>query len=537
MDAILTGVPGLYKKCSIFIGFLLIGAQLAPLSAAETMPPSAEGLASNCPELFSNFSNEEQLRLQAFYQQRGSHAAWASPVQLERLASQLEQLADDGLNPDNYQLQHIRQLVSQPAAAGAQADCRDMLVSQAYLQALHDLSRGRLQQGKIEPLWHSELTPAPSAMPTLSQSQLTLADLGQAFNEARPSSSQYRQLRLSYARVRQSELPNWPKIASGPLLKAGMQDPRIPALDERLVSEGYLPASAVNPDDTQYNSQRVAAMEKFQRRHGLQADGIIGAGTLAELNVSAAQRRDQLRINLERWRWISPDIEAESLLVDIDGGYLSYYRDRALVWKTRTQVGRAQRQTPSLKSMLTRLTLNPTWTVPPTILKKDKLPAIRADSNFLAEHQLRVLDFEGNELDPADIDWQRPGGIMLRQDAGPNNPLGQMALRFPNPFSVYLHDTPSQALFAKAPRTFSSGCVRVEDVYQVLDMLLTPAEKQRVDELLASGRTFEYKLPRRVPIIMAYWTAEADDKGQPLYRPDIYGHDERLVAALNAATR
>ena len=527
----------MYKKCSIFIGFLLIGAQLAPLAAAETTQPLPGGLASGCPGLFNNSSSENQQRLESFYQQRGTQPAWASPAQLESLASQLEQLADDGLNPENYQLQHIRQLISQPTAAGTQADCRDMLVSQAYLQALHDLSRGRLQQSAIEPLWHSELTPAPSAMLTLSQSQLTLGDLAQAFNEARPSSSHYLKLRQSYARARQSELPNWPKIASGPLLKAGMQDPRIPAIDERLISGGYLPASAVNPADTQYNPQRVAAMEKFQSRHGLQADGIMGAGTLTELNISAAQRRDQLRINLERWRWIAPDIEDESLLVDIDGGYLSYYRDRDLVWKTRTQVGRAQRQTPPLKSMLTRLTLNPTWTVPPTILKKDKLPAIRADSNFLAEHQLRVLDFEGNELDPANIDWQRPGGIMLRQDAGPKNPLGQMALRFPNPFSVYLHDTPSQALFAKAPRTFSSGCVRVEAVHQVLELLLTPAEQQQVNELLASGRTFEYKLPRRMPIVMAYWTAEADENGQPLYRPDIYGHDASLVAALNAATR
>ena len=527
----------MYKKCSIFIGFLLISAQLMPLASAETSLQPQQGLPANCPGMPINFSSENRQRLEDFYQQRSMQPAWVNPGQLEALATQLEQLADDGLNPANYQLQNIRQLIAQPATPAARPDCRDILVSQAYLQALHDLSRGRLQQSAIEPLWHSELTPPPSSSVTLSPNQLALNDLPQAFNEARPNTFQYQRLRQSYAQLRQRALPDWPKIAGGPLLKAGMRDPRIPAIEERLISEGYLPASAANPTDTQYGPQVLAAMQEFQRRHGLQPDGIIGPGTLTELNVSAAQRRDQLRINLERWRWITPDIEAESLLVDIDGAHLSYYRDQDLIWKTRTQVGRAERQTPSLKSMLTRLTLNPTWTVPPTILKKDKLPAIRANPDFLAEHELRVLDFQGNELDPATVDWQRPGGIMLRQDAGPNNPLGQMALRFPNPFSVYLHDTPSQALFAKSPRTFSSGCVRVEGVNRVLELLLTPAEQQQVSDMLASGRTVEYRLPRQVPIVMAYWTAEADENGQPLYRPDIYGHDARLVAALNAATR
>ena len=527
----------MYKKCSIFLGFLLISAQLASQVSAATPQPHALALPDSCPGLQVDFSNTGRQRLTDFYQQRGMQAAWISRSQLESLVSELQQLADDGLNPDNYQLQSVRQLASQPADALAPPDCRDILVSQAYPQALHDLNRGRLQQHAFEPLWHSELTPAPSPTAPLSKSQLMLDDLPQAFNEARPSSSQYQRLRQSYAQLRQSELPYRPQIASGPLLKAGMRDERVPAIEARLITEGYLPASAANPADPQYTPELVDAMQEFQRRHGLQADGIIGQGTLTELNVSAAQRRDQLRINLERWRWIAPDIEAESLLVDINGAQLSYYRDQQLVWKTRTQVGRAERQTPALKSMLTRLTLNPTWTVPPTILKKDKLPAIRADLAFLAEHQLRVLDFQGNELDPASVDWQRPGGIMLRQDAGPNNPLGQMALRFPNPFSVYLHDTPSQALFAKAPRTFSSGCVRVEGVNRVLELLLSPAEQQQVSELLASGNTVEYKLPRRVPIVMAYWTAEADESAQPLYRPDIYGNDAKLIAALNAATR
>ncbi|MBT9531809.1 MAG: L,D-transpeptidase family protein, partial [Pseudomonas sp.] len=238
---------------------------------------------------------------------------------------------------------------------------------------------------------------------------------------------------------------------------------------------------------------------------------------------------------LERWRWLARDLQASGVLVNVAAAQLAYYQDFVPVWQTRTQVGRAARPTPLLKSQITRLTLNPTWTVPPTILREDKLPEIRRDLAFLDKHNLRVLDREGQLLDANSIDWNNPGSIQLRQDAGAHNPLGQVAIRFPNPFSVYLHDTPSQQLFAKGPRAFSSGCVRVEAVMQLVDLLLTPAERERVTSLLASGRTHEFRLSTPLPIILAYWTAEVDGAGQLLYAPDIYARDQALLAALDRA--
>jgi len=148
-----------------------------------------------------------------------------------------------------------------------------------------------------------------------------------------------------------------------------------------------------------------------------------------------------------------------------------------------------------------------------------------------------VLDRQGNRLDPATVDWHNPGGIMLRQDAGPENPLGRVAIRFANPFSVYLHDTPSQALFARAGRTTSSGCVRVQDAMHLVDLLLQDGERERVAELLESGRTHEYRLARPTPILMAYWTAEAQEDGELFFHPDIYHHDAALLRALEAAER
>ncbi len=303
----------------------------------------------------------------------------------------------------------------------------------------------------------------------------------------------------------------------------------MPLLAARLALEEPLPARTAGD---LYDPALVAALEAFQARHGLQVDGLVGPQTLAALNTGDAARLAQLRVNLERWRWLAEDLEAETLLVDIAGNLLSYYRDHQLLWQGRTVVGRPTRRTPQLKSLVSRLTLNPTWTVPPTIFREDLLPQIRRDPDYLAQHQMRVLAHDGTPLDPASIDWQHPGAILLRQQAGPDNPLGLLAIRFPNPFSVYLHDTPSQHLFAKTPRAFSSGCVRIEGILDLLRAMLPARDCDEIDRRLANGRTQAFRIDQRLPIVLAYWTAEIDAAGELILRNDLYGMDAALRAAL-----
>jgi murein L,D-transpeptidase YcbB/YkuD len=360
-----------------------------------------------------------------------------------------------------------------------------------------------------------------------------LDDLPAAFATARPVLRQYQELRRAYAEQRRRPLPEWTPIPGGRLLRPDMHDARVPRLVDRLAAEGYLDE---RPASDHYDAPLLAAVERFQTRHGLQADGVIGPDSLTALNTSAAARLEQLRVNLERWRWLAGDIEAETLLVDIAGGRLSYYRGHQLLWQGRAQVGRPARQTPQLKSLVSRLTLNPTWTVPPTILREDKLPEIRRDLGYLQRQQLRVLDRDGKPLDPAKVDWEKPGAIILRQDAGPNNPLGQLVIRFANPFSVYLHDTPSQHLFGKSPRAFSSGCVRIEGIVELLDSLLPAADCAEIARLLASGKTTEFPLRKRLPIVLAYWTAEVNADGELILRNDLYARDRKLLAALRGNT-
>lgn len=517
------------KKYACYLSLFLLAAPLvataqneladhdSPLKLALTQLPV------DCPRLATHLSASAQTLLQAFYQQQDYVLIWTASGRLPALQAQLQQLADDGLDPKRY---------SQPtSAAEGDAVCVDIGISQRYLQALQDLRYGRLQQSRFEPLWHAQAMPHDRSAEVLAIAGPGLQDMATAFQLARPSLEQYQSLRRVYARQRQRPLPHWQALASGPLLQPGAQDARVPELAKRLFNEGYL-ANVSAGGGTVYNKELVSALKNFQLSHSLQADGVLGEGTLTELNVSPAVRREQLRVNLERFRWLAQDLEPNGLLVNVAAATLTVYQGGTPVWQTRTQVGRAERQTPLLKSSVTRLTLNPTWTVPPTIMREDKLPEIRRNQAFLGKQNLQVLDSDGRPLAVDEIDWDNPGNILLRQDAGPKNPLGQMAIRFPNPFSVYLHDTPSQALFQKAPRAFSSGCVRVEQAMQLRDLLLSPAERQRTNELLATGLTHEFRLATPVPILLSYWTVQADRQGQLLYAPDIYGRDATLSAAL-----
>lgn len=544
-----TGVERLSKKHTLWLAILLLASPFSFAAAVTSTADSPirrqlEQPHPTCAAPALSLTPADRALLHDFYRQHGFAAVWGSGQRLDNLLLQIEQLADDGLDPAGYQPDNLRRLASRRATDPQQTACADILASHVYLQALQHLSWGRLERTTVTPFWHAPQTPPPVRPLTAPAFAVVgLDDLPATFEQARPDLPAYRDLRRAWAELRHQPLPHWPQVPGGPLLRPGKRDPRAPLLADRLAREGYLSEAAVSAragleSPELYDPLLEDAVEAFQRRHQLQPDGIVGPATLAELNLGPAARRDQVRVNLERLRWLSGELEPHMVLVDVAGARITLYRDGEPVWQARTQVGRPERPTPLLKSRISHLTLNPTWTVPPTILREDKLPEIRRDLGFLEKNQLRVLDYSGNLLDPHQVDWNNPHGILLRQDAGPKNPLGQVAIRFPNPFSVYLHDTPSQQLFDKLPRVFSSGCVRVEQVMHLVDHLLaaaTPAQRARFEEQLASGRTRDFHLPSPVPILLAYWTAEADRDGRLGFRPDMYQLDAPLRAALDRA--
>ncbi|GGW39038.1 hypothetical protein GCM10007157_32530 [Vreelandella hamiltonii] len=377
-------------------------------------------------------------------------------------------------------------------------------------------------------------------------------DVESALAMARPSSPEYAQLRQALSTYRhlaeQGSVPYLPGREVS--LRPGDRDPDVVTLRQRLTlwgASGLLGADSgaypmigvqgAQRDQQLFDDTLVQAVKHFQRRHQLQEDGVVGERTRLALNMPVASRVDQLRVNLERARWIRPSLQREPRVwVDIAGYRLHYLRPDGQQWDARVVVGTPRRETPVIHSTISHLTINPSWTIPPTIMREDVLPRVREDIGYLAQQNIQVLSPSGEALDAQSIDWQRPGGVMLRQVAGSRNPLGRVVVRFPNNDMIYLHDTPARGLFQRDQRALSSGCVRVEGVAEFAQMLLQDSgSRHQLNALMNSGRSDQnVNLPQRIPVALHYLTAWPNPQGEVEFRDDIYRRDPALLSALSA---
>ncbi|MBQ4854799.1 L,D-transpeptidase family protein [Rhodanobacter sp. B2A1Ga4] len=472
-----------------------------------------------------------------FYEQNRFAPAWTRPGDLDQLLSALGDVAGDGLDPEDYalsELQRRRSVLSDPWATPQQRAQFDLLATDACLAALLHLYRGKVDPATLDTHWNYDPRQLDQAQGLKAvHDALAQGTLGELFARARPQNPLYGQLRTALAKLREvAAQGGWLTLADGPTLKPGSRDPRVPALRQRLRLAGYSVGEGV---DDLYDPALEAALEQFQREQYLAPDGHLGKATLAALNVPVAARIDQLRVNLERARWLLHELQGRFVVVDIAGYQVAYYKDGKPVWRSRVQVGKPYRSTPVFKSKITYLTLNPTWTVPPTILKNDILPKLRKNPGYLAANRIRVLDGQGRELAPASVDWAHPRGIVLRQDAGPGNSLGRLVIRFPNDYAVYLHDTPHQELFANEQRANSSGCIRVERPRELAELLLDdPARWDRagIDRAIDTLKTQTVMLREPVTLLLAYWTVDLREDGRVGFRPDVYQRDPPLLAGL-----
>jgi len=474
--------------------------------------------------------------LRELFAEEATAPHWRSS-QLTELRAEIERSRDDGLDPDDYLAVRLTDL-------GNLSDGeRELLATEALARLMFSLRLGKTDPVTLDPNWNYSRNMADLDPVAWLRTTIRSNSINEALAAVRPSSPWYRMMVQALHDYRKrAQQGAWRSLPEGNTLKPGMTDARIPLLRARLVDSGDLSAdvAAAGASDV-YDDVLLGVVRSFQDRHGLATDGAVGPRTLAALNVPITDRIDQLRVNLERLRWLGSERAREFVAVNVATYSAVYVDDGEIRWRGRAIVGRPSRQTPAFKDDLSYLRLNPSWTVPPTILRQDVLPGVRRDPDYLRKHHLRLIAADGSNVDPASVDWRRARAssfpYTLRQDPGAENALGRVAIMFPNRHSVYLHDTPIRELFAKPERMLSSGCIRIENPVALAELLIdNPAEWNRdaLDAAIATGKTVRIDLSRKIPIMLFYLTAFPDKDGRIHFRQDLYGRDQSVLAALNA---
>jgi len=255
--------------------------------------------------------------------------------------------------------------------------------------------------------------------------------------------------------------------------------------------------------------------------------------------VPVAKRVEQLKINIERARWVLNDLADEFVLVNIAGFRAYVLRNKKIAWETKVQVGSAFHQSPVFRDEIEYVVVNPTWTVPYSIASKEILPKIKRDPNYFASRDFDLKGQNGKLVEPSSIDWEtiteRNFPVWMVQRPGPNNALGRVKVMFPNEHSVYLHDTPSKALFNKAERAFSHGCIRVENPFDLAEQLLGGDgwNQAKFKQVLDEGEPTKVSLSKPMPVLLLYWTTMVTPDGVVYFFNDVYSRDEPIAKALD----
>ncbi|MEM7528097.1 MAG: L,D-transpeptidase family protein [Pseudomonadota bacterium] len=528
-----------------------LGPELSPKLSPRALPGLLELLKS---------TEEDAETLDWFYAARGYEPIWSkgrgviSPGAARALIAAVEGAEAHALPSSAYDLAALEDTLKRPWDASA-----EILFAKTYLQLARDLNSGMLEPRRLSR--NMDVRPVRPDPLTLLKTLENARDVDSALNQLGPQDADYRALVAVYAEMRVlAETPEiWgPKVAEGRTLRIGDHGRRVLALRERLRAMGDLP-SALSvetetrleiaaadvtadvpidtgaPDAARFDLVLEDAVKRFQARHGLNEDGVVGPATLGALNASPAFRAKQIAVNLERARWNHTRMNGPRIVSNLPDYRAKLYREGPEpVFETRVVIGKYRHQTVEFSDEMDHMVVNPTWFVPSSIARNEILPKLRENPNYLAERNMRLVG-----ADPAEILWEFvepedfPGRV--RQAPGPGNALGRVKFMFPNHHAIYLHDTPQRSLFRRDNRAYSHGCVRVEQPAELAAHLL----EGQVDDPAGSfetwvrrGRERHVSLDQKLPVHLVYRTAWQDADGAMHFRRDVYRRDALVASAL-----
>ncbi|UMY17907.1 L,D-transpeptidase family protein [Methylobacterium organophilum] len=511
----------------------VVAEPAAPQAPADPQGAALFARLSDAAPLLARLPGKEREALKTFYALVDFRPVWiekgAWNAAAKSVIARLQAAGEDGLDPAAYPVPALKDL-DKPGAEAALAEA-ELKLSAAVALYARDARGGRVNLSAISKLITPQLD-LPGADLTLARVSISGDKAGQILQEYNPQTAGYRALKSRLAALRgpapQTAASKSLRLPAGPVLKLGMSDRRVPALRAHFGLEeraaGTLDAGPGEPET--YDKAVADAVADFQRSRGLPANGVLTRGTVVALalgDAPAASRggnEADLLVNMERWRWLPGELGPDYVFVNVPEFRLRVFRGGIERDATRVIVGKPESPTPTFSGLMEYAVVNPSWFVPPSILKKEFLPGLARDPNYAARRGYQVV--------------RRGNSISVRQPPGERNALGFIKFLFPNQHAVYLHDTPNRSLFSASYRAMSHGCVRVDDPFRFADAVLPNWSNARLKALIGKGeRTI--RLPEKLPVHLAYFTAYVDDDGVYRTLPDLYGYDAPMRAALGLA--
>lgn len=469
--------------------------------------------------------------LKEFYLATGFKSIWQSKKDRKIILAQLSNAEEEGLNPASYNVKKLQKFEKKYVTLSDKERAKyDVLLTYSFQKYILHLTNGRFNPSYLYKNWDLKKD-------TIDVNQtiallLKTDSVAYKIEQLKPNHLVYKRLKKALQIINSYPNDDFAAIQIANKIVLNDTNPSVIDIKKRLIY--WKDMKSKDSLSSIYDSETNEAMKKFQTRHGLAADGIIGKGTIDALNFSKRKRKEQILANLERWKWFPKDMGNEYVVVNIPDYKLVLVKEGDTIRTHKVIVGRDKRPTPVLSSTLTHVVLNPTWTVPPTILREDVIPEISKNPNYLAQTNIKIYDNKGNLVTAANWNSSRAKSYRYVQSPGTFNSLGMVKLIFPNRFSIYLHDTNHRDFFGKQKRSLSSGCVRVQNPLELAEYLLNDEvnwKLEKITQILKSDQTKYVKIKDKVAVHILYWTAWSENN-QLIFRDDIYNLDADLYSKL-----
>ena len=519
---------------SAFSIFVLLN--ISAISAFSLEKQSKDNLLETSLELTISEFYPPSNPIASFYIGRNFEPFWVkSEGRLENLVSSISEAKLHGLPLSRYPLEELRQSIFENDLS--QKAKLELMATETFLLFAQDISGGILNPNKIDN--NINVIPERKDAKVLLASLTDSVNINLFFRSLFPSSSEYKSLLNELKKLRETSLNGFwgDLVPTDAVLAVGMTHDNVPFLRKRLYNMGY---PVYETHSRYFDEQLNDSVKRFQEYHGLNPDGVFGKRSIEAVNVPPKTRLMQVLVNLERMRWNNHDRGPEYVLVNQPNFQAYFKSENEKVWESRVVIGLPSNQTAEFNDTMTHMVVNPTWHVPKSIAVDEYLPLIQSDPNFLNDNEM-VLMVRGTDtiIDSNLIDMQAftPDNFpfLIKQIPSNINALGLVKFMFPNKFSIYMHDTPMKDLFFKDERTFSHGCIRLQEPFQFAYSLLRKQEvdpERKFQEVLQKEEETYINLSRKIPVYITYRTAFFDDFGQVHYRADVYGRDALVYMAL-----